>query len=85
MRRQGREKTEEFTRGGTMEMSVGQDLPHRKTSRDPAPVRQKNPQRDAALTESFHRMLDALPMPMAPQWRMVCYGYVQVDVRFLKG
>jgi hypothetical protein len=66
-------------------MSERQDLPHRKTGCGSAPVRQKDPQRDAVLTESFHQMLDALPMPMAPQWRMVCYGYVQVDVRFLKG
>lgn len=45
----------------------------------------KDPERDRTLTESFHRMLDALPMPMSPQYRMVCYGYVQVDVKFLKG
>lgn len=47
-------------------------------------VRPKNPARDRALTESFHRMLSRLPEPKVQQWRMRCYGYVQVDVRFLK-
>lgn len=50
--------------------------------------RQKDPARDAALTESFHRMLSALEPPARPQdgerVPLGIIGWVRMDVRFLK-
>lgn len=57
--------------------------------------RQKNPQRDRELTESFHRMLATLKLPPrsidGDKWNPVKHpidwpGWmrVRVDVRFLK-
>lgn len=48
--------------------------------------RPKDPARDAALTESFHRMLSQLePPPKPPDGVLpVIIGWVRVDVRLLE-
>jgi hypothetical protein len=52
------------------------------------PRRQKDPARDAALTESFHAMLSRLKAPERPpdgvRGPLGIIGWVRVDVRLLR-
>lgn len=46
--------------------------------------RQRDPERDARLTEAFHAWLRQLRAPRRRRYRMKVYGYVRMDVRMLK-